>query len=407
MTIETLKLEQQFRRAHNRQRLRAFLFVFPLLFFILLLFVVPITQLLFTSIDNRQINELLPQTNQALKNWAGENTPPEEAYAGLIEDLRAASARQQTGIIARRLNYEKNGARTMVNRLARQLLQLSPPYKEAAIAIHKEWGETGIWHILKREGRPFTPSYYVAALDMQYSQTNLLEQRPDYQRIYKKLFMRTVAISAFITLLCLILGFPIAYLLSTLPTKYGNLLLILVLLPFWTSLLVRTTSWIVLLQSEGVVNDLLVALNIIDPEGRVRMVYNLTGTVVAMTHILLPFMILPLYSVMKTIPPSLMKAGISMGASWLNSFLRIYVPMSMPGISAGGLLVFILSIGYYITPALVGGSTGQLISNLIAYHIQESLNWGLGSALGALLLFAILALYWVYNRLVGIEKLKF
>ena len=400
-------LEKQFRRAHNQLRLRAFLLVSPLLFFIFLLFVIPICQLLFTSIDNRQVSELLPQTAQSLKKWDGRNTPAEEAYAALIADLREASITQQTGIIARRMNYEKNGARTMVNRLARQLEQLSPPYKEAAIAIHKEWGETGIWHIVKRESNLFTPSYYVAAIDMQYSQTNSLEPRPDYQRIYKKLFIKTVGISLLIAFLCLILGFPVAYLLSTLPVKYSNLLLVLVLLPFWTSLLVRTTSWIVLLQSEGVLNDLMVALGIIDAEGRVRMIYNMTGTVVAMTHILLPFMILPLYSVMKTIPPSLMRAGISMGASWFNSFLRIYVPMSLPGISAGGLLVFILSIGYYITPALVGGSSGQLISNLIAYHIQESLNWGLGSALGALLLFAILILYWLYNRLVGIEKLKF
>ena len=364
-------------------------------------------QLLFTSIDNRAVSKLLPTTAVALKNWDGKELPDEEIYAALVEDLRKAAEEQKSGIIARRVNYEKSGTRTMVNRLARRINELQPPYKEAVIGVHDGWGEPAIWNILKRESKPYTLSYYAASLDMQYTERNTLEQRPDYQRIYKKLFIKTIGISFLITVLCLILGFPVAYLLSTLPVKYGNLLLIFVLLPFWTSLLVRTTSWIVLLQGQGVVNDILVALNIIDTEERIRMIYNMTGTIVAMTHILLPFMILPLYSVMKTIPPSLMKAGISMGASWFKSFLRIYVPMSLPGISAGGLLVFILSIGYYITPALVGGSSGQLISNLIAYHIQESLNWGLGSALGALLLFGILILYWLYNRMVGIDKLKF
>ena len=178
------------------------------------------------------------------------------------------------------------------------------------------------------------------------------------------------------------------------------------LVPFWTSLLVRTTSWIVLLQSQGVVNDLLVALGLIGDDGRLAMIYNMTGTVVAMTHVLLPFMVLPLYSVMRTIPPRQMRAAESLGARFPLAFRRVYWPQSLAGVGAGSLLVFILAIGYYITPALVGGQSGQLISNFIAYHMQTSLNWGLAGALGGILLACVVGLYLLYDRVVGVERMR-
>ena len=161
-----------------------------------------------------------------------------------------------------------------------------------------------------------------------------------------------------------------------------------------------------LLQNQGVVNDLLVASGLIGEDGRLALVYNMAGTIVAMTQVLLPFMILPLYAAMRSISPVYLRAASSLGATFLQGFARVYWPQSLPGVAAGCLLVFILSIGYYITPALVGGRTGQLISNMIAYHMQESLNWGLAAALGAILLLAVLALYLVYNRLVGIERMR-
>jgi putative spermidine/putrescine transport system permease protein len=170
---------------------------------------------------------------------------------------------------------------------------------------------------------------------------------------------------------------------------------------------VRTTAWIAILQTEGVINDLLIYFGVIDDSGRIQMIYNQTGTIIAMVHILLPFMILPLYSVMKTIQPTYMRAALSMGAKPFHAYRRVYLPQTIPGLAAGTLLVFILAIGYYITPALVGGQDGLLISNLIAYHIQKSLNWSLGAALGTMLLVVVLLLYWVYNRLIGIDKLKF
>ena len=180
--------------------------------------------------------------------------------------------------------------------------------------------------------------------------------------------------------------------------------MIFVLLPFWTSLLVRTTAWIALLQTNGVVNSVLQALYIIDEP--LELLYTRTATIIAMTHILLPFMILPLYSVMRGIDASYMRAAMSMGSRPLEAFVRVVFPLSLPGLSAGALLVFIISVGYYITPALVGGTDGQMISNLIAFHMQQSSNWGLAAALGSLLLALILILYWTYDRLVGARNIR-
>ena len=246
----------------------------------------------------------------------------------------------------------------------------------------------------------------LAALDLQRDLEGSIVSQSEERQIYVPLFLRTLWVSLGITGICILLAYPISYLMATLPTKYSNLLMIMVLLPFWTSLLVRTTSWIVLLQTEGVLNDLMVFFGIIADESRVQLIYNMIGTFVAMVHILLPFMVLPLFSVMSTISPSYMRAAKSLGATPTHAFWTVYFPQTIPGIGAGSILVFILSVGYYITPALVGGRTGQLISNFIAFHMQSSLNWGLAAALGGLLLGGVLALYWLYNRVVGIDNMK-
>jgi putative spermidine/putrescine transport system permease protein len=230
--------------------------------------------------------------------------------------------------------------------------------------------------------------------------------RPENQQLYIKLFIRTMIMSLIITGSCILLGYPVAWLLANLPVRSANVLMILVLLPFWTSLLVRTSAWKVLLQQQGVINEILVWLGFVDDANRLILMNNSTGTIIAMTHILLPFMILPLYSVMKTIPPSYLRAAKSLGATNWTAFWRVYFPQSVPGIGAGSILVFILAIGYYITPEIVGGTDGVFISNRIAYHISSSLNWGLAAALGSILLALVLALYWLYDRIVGIDNVK-
>jgi putative spermidine/putrescine transport system permease protein len=212
--------------------------------------------------------------------------------------------------------------------------------------------------------------------------------------------------SLVITFSCIILGYPVAWLLANLPMRQANLLMILVLLPFWTSLLVRTSAWKVMLQQQGVINDILVYFGMVANDGRLALINNQTGTIIAMTHILLPFMILPMYSVMQTIPPSYLRAAKSLGANNWTAFWRVYFPQSVPGIVAGSILVFILSIGYYITPEIVGGTKGVFISNRIAFHILTSLNWGLAAALGTILLVVVLVLYWTYDKIVGIDNVK-
>ncbi len=404
-------LGKQFQRAQRRLRLRAFLLVLPLLSFIVLAFVVPITLILLNSVHSDAISKNLPLTVEALKSWEDTSVAPDEAaYAAIVTDLinsRKDKKNRTDGKIATRVNREKAGMLSMIKKTARRSKRIKPPFKEALIKVDKRWGEPAVWQIIKREGSPYTASFYIAALDLRYNDEGEIVNRDEEVSIYITLFTRTLWISALITFLCILLGFPVAYLLATIPTRIANLLMILVLLPFWTSLLVRTTSWIVLLQTHGPINDLLVFAGLFDDEGRVRMIYNMIGTVIAMTHILLPFTILPIYSVMKNIPPSYMRAAISLGSSWWYAFCRIYLPLTLPGIGAGGLLVFILAIGYYITPALVGGSSGQLISNLIAHHMSTSLNWGLAAALSGLLLALVMSFYWLYNRLIGIDRIRF
>ena len=262
------------------------------------------------------------------------------------------------------------------------------------------------WRAIRTAGDRLTARHYLNAVDLQRLPDGSIARQPPERRIYVPLLWRTLVISLGITGLCLLLGYPVAYLIAHAPSRRAGLLLGLVLLPFWTSLLVRTTSWIVLLQTQGVVNDLLVAVGLVADDGRIALIYNMTGTVVAMTHILLPFMVLPIYSIMRAIPPQQMNAAASLGASFPRAFLRVYWPQTLSGVGAGSLLVFILAIGYYITPALVGGQSGQLISNFIAYHMQTSLNWGLAGALGGILLACVAVLYLVYDRVVGLERMR-
>ncbi len=411
VTSDGTPLRRALERANRRRKISAFLLVSPLLAFILIFFAFPIAQMMWRSVDNPQIVNALPRTLDALQDWDRTGLPDERVFAALhadmLEDLDRERRDQKIGPLGIRLNYELSAARSAISRTARDVPNFEAPFRDAFVDAHRLWGQPDLWRIIQREGRPLTLSYYVAALDREYDEFGNVVRRDENRRIYVSLFGRTLALSVAITAMTFLLGFPIAYYLSILPMRRANLLMIAVLLPFWTSLLVRTSAWIVLLQQQGVINNTLVALGVIGDDGRFSLIYNQTGTIIAMTHILLPFMVLPLYSVMRTIPPSYMRAAKSLGATPWTAFRRVYFPQTLPGIGAGGVLVFIISIGYYITPALVGGQSGRMISNEIARHIQQSLNWGLAAALGSMLLVGVLVLYWLYNRLVGTDSLKF
>ena len=407
-TADGTPLKVSLQRALRRQRRRTFFLVVPLLVFILFSFVFPILNMLTRSIENPQLQDIMPNSLAALEAWDGEQLPDEAVFAALAADFQTGYKEKTIGKVGKRLNYEKSGMRGLFNKTGRKISRVEGgPWKPQFIDIDKRWGETDVFTLMRQNAAPYTHSYYLAAIDLTRNLDDEIVAQPQERRIYVPLFLRTFGISLLIAALTLALGFPIAYLMANLPLRYANLLMILVLLPFWTSLLVRTTSWIVLLQSQGVLNDLLVWTGVIDDDNRVQMIYNMTGTIVAMTHILLPFMVLPLYSVMRTVPPSYMRAARSLGANQFVAFVRIYLPQTIPGISAGTILVFILAIGYYITPALVGGQSGQLISNIIAYHMQDSLNWGLAGALGSILLLSVLVLFGLYSRVIGIRGLKF
>jgi putative spermidine/putrescine transport system permease protein len=409
LTVDGKPLKASLAKALRREKLRSFILIAPLLVFILLSFVAPIADMLMRSIDNSIVPETLPKTVVALKEWdpkSGE-APGEPVYAALADDLKVAVKAKEHTRLGSRLNYDMPGASSLFRQTGREVRKLEDngDYKGQFLAMDKEWGDVQFWSMLKVLSSEYTPNYFLAALDMKRDASGI-HMAPPQERIYLFLFARTVFLSLAITFSCLLLGYPIAWLLANLPARSSNLLMILVLLPFWTSLLVRTSAWKILLQQQGVINDLLVWAHIISNENRLVMINNQAGTIIAMTHILLPFMILPLYSVMKTISPSYVRAAKSLGANDWTAFWRVYFPQTVPGIGAGSILVFILAIGYYITPELVGGTSGVFISNRIAYHISSSLNWGLAAALGTLLLLVVMVLFVLYDKIVGIDNVK-
>ncbi|MCG6889364.1 MAG: ABC transporter permease [Gammaproteobacteria bacterium] len=391
----------------------ALLLVAPLFLFVMITFLFPIFDMLSRSVENKTLHEIFPETTALLGNWdeTSGKLPDEAVFKALVIEGQIAAEDQTINKVGKRLNYEKSGMSSLFRKTGRQLKRFDPAkldtsYTELVLDIDKKWKDIETWQLIKLQSPEYTAAYYYAAFDAQMT-TNGLARVDENNRIYMTLFVRTLFMSTLITFLTILLGYPIAFLLASLKTRTSNLLMILVLLPFWTSLLVRTSAWIALLQKEGVINDFLVGIGLIGDDSRLQMIHNQTGTIISMTHILLPFMILPLFSVMKTIPPSYMRAARSMGATPFTAFRRIYFPNTVAGIGAGGILVFILSIGFYITPALVGGTDGTMISNFIAYHISQSLNWGLAAALGTILLLLVLALYILYDKIVGIDNMKF
>jgi len=382
------------------------------------------------SVDDKHINMVFPETFKEYSYWDGKDLPPEEVFAAMYyelasvvpnrkfeEELDAKELKrkrsQEIGKALTRMNYSKSGWKSLIKKTRKKILKQikkdeapKENFKEALIKIDKKWKDPLFWQAIAQMVDARTYVYYWNAIDRTYDINKNVVRQEENRRIYMRTWWKTLKVSVYVTFFCLVLGFPVAHLLANLPLRYSNLLMIFVLLPFWTSLLVRTTAWIVMLQQNGVINGVLVWLGILSDDGRIQMVYNMTGTVIAMTQILLPFMILPLYSVMKVIPKSHMRAAMNLGAKPSKAFFKVYLPQTIPGMSAGGLLVFVLAIGYFITPELVGGKDGQLIGHWIAYHLKTTLNWGLASALGAILLAVMLVLYWLYNKIVGIDNIK-
>ncbi|GAA0781534.1 ABC transporter permease [Castellaniella ginsengisoli] len=390
--------------AQRRRTWRALLLVGPLALFLLAIFVIPIASLLTRAADNPEVTDTLPRTLQVLAGWDGRSEVPDAAFQALVQDLTDAKNTPDSGELARRLNYEISGYRSLIFKTLRRMpLEVAGDADARAqlIKLDKRWADPAYWEVIASNDRTWTPYYLLASLDLKLDANGSIVAVPPNTSAFQAIFSRTFVISLVVTLITLALGYPLAYWITRLPKRRANLVLICILIPFWTSVLVRIAAWVVLLQREGLINSTLGDLGLIAEP--LPLLFNRLGVYIAMVHILLPFMVLPLYSVMQSVPPSYQRAAISLGSHPFAAFWRVYVPQTYPGIAAGSLLVFIIAIGYYITPALLGGAGDQMISYYVAYFTNQTINWGMASALGLILLAATLLLYALYRRISGKE----
>ena len=399
-TLDMTSLAARLGRVERRKRVRAMALTLPLLVFLALTFLVPLGALLVRAVENPEVADTLVHTGKALSGWDRKTAPPDAAFSALVTDLNAIPETAQAGVLARRLNTEVSGARSLIMNTYRAKLDTASlsaaQVKETLLAQDPRWGELPYWWAIAKNSSRWTPDYLLTSLDLKRdAQGDIVKVGPE-EAAFSAILLRTFSISAVVTLVSILIGYPLAYWLSTLSARKANLMMILVLLPFWTSVLVRIAAWIVLLQTNGLVNRFLMFTGLTDSP--VPLLFNRLGVIIAMVHILLPFMILPLYSVMKSVPPNFVRAAVSLGSSPMAAFFRIYVPQTYPGIAAGGLLVFITSIGYYVTPALLGGAGDQMLSYYVAQYTNVEVNWGMACALGSVLLVTTLALYTVYRR---------
>ena len=398
-------LAVQLRRVERRKRLRAIALTLPLLIFLAVTFLVPLGALLVRAVENPEVAATLGKTGDVLADWDRNTAPPDAAYAALLADLTAIPETAQAGVLARRLNTEASGARSLIMGTYRALPLgegLSPAQaREKLLAHDPRWAELPYWWAIAKNSSRWTPDYLLASVDLKRDAQGHVVRVGPQEAAFSSILLRTFSISTVVTLLCILLGYPLAYWLASLNERKANLMMILVLLPFWTSVLVRIAAWIVLLQTNGLINRFLMFTGLTGEP--VPLLFNRLGVIIAMVHILLPFMILPLYSVMKSVPSNYVRAAVSLGSAPLAAFFRVYVPQTYPGVAAGGLLVFITSIGYYVTPALLGGAGDQMLSYYVAQYTNVDVNWGMACALGSVLLVTTLILYAVYRRFAKAE----
>lgn len=396
----TASLPRDFARAERSRRRRAFLLVAPLLAFLTVTFVVPIADMLRRSVHDPELAEVWPRTSALLRAWDGAGEPPVTAFEALAADLKESMAAGNAAVAARRLNYPIDGGRSLVMNTARKVARTDVAPAESwrawLVAADEAWGRRETWVAIRRASGPLTDFFLLSGLDLRKDVEGRIVAAPERESIYLSILGRTFSIAALVTVIALILGYPLAYLMTTSSARIAALLMLFVLLPFWTSLLVRTAAWVVLLQEQGLVNKAMLAIGLIDKP--MRLIFNRTGVVIAMVHVLLPFMVLPMAAVMRGVKPETVRAARSLGAAPWTAFRRVYLPQTLPGVGAGVLLVFISAIGYYITPALVGGADDQMLSYFIAFYTNETVNWGLAAALGVILLAATGVLSALYAR---------
>ncbi len=377
------------------KNIRALLLLAPLLAFIVVFFLWPLFTMMSQAVSDTAVLRILPETARATESWDRQSPPTEEMKSALIADLRQATDTQAVGDMVRRLNSAQSGFRTLMSKTISAVQGSETP--PDLLAVDPRWEKPQFWLAIANAVSPTTDRHLLAALDLTRDASGSIASMPEESSANRVIMLRTFWIAALVTLSCAAIGFPYAMLAASTEGWKRNLLLAAVLLPLWTSLLVRTASWFILLQEKGLINEVLQSLGLID--GPLALIFNRTGVVIAMTHVLLPFMVLPVFSVLISIPKNLMPAAASLGAHPLRAFLRVLLPLSFRGLASGSLLVFMTAIGYYITPALIGGPSDQMISSVIAFYATGSANWGMAGALGLVLLAVTIVLYAVYGRL--------
>ena len=376
----------------------------PLLLLLAFSFGAPIVLLLSRAIYEPTIANALPHTIAALRTDSATGVPGEPVFRALAEDLKAAQVAGAIYEFAKTLNTRLPGARSQVLRVARLASQDTAATKEAIIKAAPLLGEDQGWAAIRSGTNRFTSFFLLSAFDLRWTDQGTIGAVPAGQAVFTRVFGRTFLIATLVTLATLALAFPLAYVMTNVRPVVAGIVLVLVLLPFWTSILVRTAAWTVILQKYGLLNDLLLWLGV--TSDRLELMYSRTGLIIAMTHIQLPFTLLPIYSVMRAVNTSQLRAAQSLGARPLTVFRRVYLPQVMPGVLAGCLLTFILCLGYYITPVLIGGASDQLISNFIANYVNVELNWEMAAALSFVLLASTLGLYVTMTRYLGLDLFK-
>ncbi|MBN7803985.1 ABC transporter permease [Agrobacterium rosae] len=383
---------------------RSLLLLAPLFVFLIGFFVWPLFSMMSQSVSDTAVLRILPRSAEVLPGWDRVSPPTISMQTALIEDLKAVDDEQALGDMVRRLNSARSGFRTLMSKTTSALGDTASAPTDL-VSIDKRWEKPEFWLAIADALSPLTDRNLLAAVDLGRNAAGEIEHLPADQSVNRVILTRTFWIAALVTFACACIGFPYAIIAASLTGWKRDLMLGAVLLPLWTSLLVRTAAWFILLQEKGLINDLLQTLGLINSP--LALIFNRTGVIIAMTHVLLPFMVLPIYSVLITIPKNLMPAAASLGAHPLRAFLRVLLPLSLRGVASGSLLVFISAIGYYITPALIGGPGDQMISSIIAFYATGSANWGMAGALGVVLLIATLVLYSVYARLSAEESERY
>ncbi len=380
----------------SRRRLRALALIAPLALFLAMFFFWPLWSMVSASVRNDAIGAAFPATAEIVGEWSGEAPPSPEIQAAFTQDLRAVSS-PDLGAAVRMLNSQVGGFRSLMSRASAEAKALPEGQSLDFATLDPRWSDPRFWRAIQASVAPYTDRYLLAAMDLERGDSGEIKAMAAGSAANRLILLRTFTIALSVTLLCAAIGLPYAMLAASVEGWRRNALLMAVLLPLWTSLLVRTAAWVVLLQNEGLINKALLWIGLIDSP--LALIFNRAGVVIAMTHVLLPFMVLPIFSVLIALPKNLVPAAASMGATPLRAFWRVLLPLAMPGILAGTLLVFMLSIGYYITPALVGGPNDQMISSIIAFYALQTANWGMAGALGVILFVATIGLYVVYGRL--------